>query len=130
MREYPIGYKVLRVSGCELWSATGARSAVRYSQVLWTAPEKDNGPLCVFDTLKVAVDWKRAMESADWIKCHRGGPMYVIWECRYERSPHDSIWFTYYSLGALKAPHEVLLHHLPTGTVLARKVRLLKEVAK
>lgn len=84
------------------------KGGVRYYFSKWAKPKKGCGPLCVFSNYEDA-------------EIFRGDLQLFIYECLYVPSPiqNNIVWDKNYKYNEYK---------LPRGTVLATRVKLLKEV--
>lgn len=83
-------------------------------------PGKGHGPLCVLDTIEHA----RRYAEREYIY-DPASPAFRLYLCEYEPSPEPRPW-TYEDGKKLLFYGDTL----PTGTVLASSVTLLKEVAR
>ena len=88
---------------------------VQYEEGDWTLQPRGGGPLCVFDDLKrVKIFLKQNIV-----------PEYRLWECVIEKSEEERV---YYEGDWVKGYYQSL-YTLPWGTVLCKKVKLIKEIA-
>jgi hypothetical protein len=118
MSEIKKGYKVLSKHGNSLYSAFDGANSVRYKENEWAMPDEYGGPLCVFDKLKDA----RSFQYRYDLSC--------VYECEYIPSSYNEIW----QQRSIQRGWVVLtnqyesaaLHILPSGTRLAKKVKILK----
>lgn len=100
-----IGYKVLY--NRSMFSPLGLNGMVEYKINEWVSPNKDCGPLCVFNNIQDAINFMG--ESFDSFR---------IYECLYEPSEEKHIYFGLKEIGKS-------LYRLPKGTVLASRVKLI-----
>ena len=83
-----------------------------YPTNVWVHPEKNYGPLAVFNRRQAAQKW------VDLISFRPAGDK--IRQCDYEPSPHQDMWRAGLPLTRMK------LERAPQGTRLARAVRCLE----
>jgi len=107
--KYETGYKVVKKRSLISCIIAGKNIARQYKLNEWVKPIKDNGPLCVFNTIEDAKDFK----------CNNN----TIYECLYEKSSEHKVYFH-----SGQRREERNIFYLPKGTVLATKVKLLKRI--
>ena len=105
MVKYETGYKVVKkrslVSAIMMWTG----NELQYKINEWIKPKKGCGPLCVFNTIEDAKNFK-------WSD-------HIIYECLYEKSLEHKVYIG----------NEVkTIFDLPQGTVLATKVQLIRRI--
>ena len=111
MKKYKKGYKVVTrrtLMSCNMLTLFGS---VKYKVDKWVKPVKGFGPLCVFNTIEDAEYFNHYMLDS-------------IYECFYEESKKDVIYYIS-NLGNIVKRG---LESLPTGTVLATRVKLIRRV--
>ena len=109
--KYETGYKVVRKRSLISCTVIGKNIAVRYKINEWVKPIKDCGPFCVFNTIEDAERFNHQMLAS-------------IYECLYERSSDRYVYIQI----PYTAPEARPLLDLPTGTVLATKVKLIRGI--
>ena len=105
MIKYTTGYKVVKKRSLISCVIVGKNIARQYKVNKWVKPVKGNGPLCVFNTIENARNFK-------W-------DLHTIYECLYEKSPEHRVYCSVEKRN---------IFDLPQGTVLATKVKLLRRV--
>ncbi len=119
MTEELIGYKVLAEDRKSVM-VTETMGKVHYP--LWgvAVPNKDCGPLCIFDSMLTAIHFKTANICLGQIK--------TIVVCAYTLSHSKSVWNNLTHKGSLD--QEITLYmpltSLPRGTILADSVTCLE----
>lgn len=117
-----LGYKVVTIIKIHpplLISAITIGGQVSYSVYEWTYPFPYDGPLCVFDTLEHAKQFKASYGGMD------------IYPCEYIPAiGADSIWLRTYPMSGHTGYRDSVyislsIDQLPLGTMLAAAVRLL-----
>lgn len=112
-----MGYKVVRVQGTLLVSAVQGPcgGGIEYTPNKWVRPKKNCGPLCLFRSLAQARDLQLQMVYG----C-------AIHRCQYKRSKGNAV----YDQRCLARNRDVILakKYLPLGTILARAIKLGKQV--
>ena len=120
--QYERGFKLVSVADDNTyWSwSSPATGEVEYKIGEWTMPLQGNGPLAVFDNMDNLL---RFTDPGAW---HRNR----IFEAEYIRSTEHALWIDYKYIHPLErhipAIGKVTRGDLPTGTVLASRVRLLE----
>ena len=109
--KYTTGYKVVKKRSLISCVIVGKNIARQYKVNKWVKPVKGNGPLCVFNTIEDAEYFNHYMLDS-------------IYECFYEESKKDVIYYIS-NLGNIVKRG---LESLPTGTVLATRVKLIRRV--
>ena len=104
--KYTTGYKVVKKRSLISCVIVGKNIARQYKVNKWVKPVKGNGPLCVFNTIENARNFK-------W-------DLHTIYECLYERSLERNAY--------IKNVERKHLLSLPQGTVLANKVKLIRRI--
>ena len=107
MIKYTTGYKVVKKRSLISCVIVGKNIARQYKINKWVKPTKGNGPLCVFNTIEDARNFA-------W-------DFHTIYECLYERSKERTVYVSNSSEGRS-------LFLLPTGTILATKVKLIRRI--
>ena len=106
MEKYETGYKVVKKQSLVSAIMQGKDYTLQYKVDKWVKPLKDNGPLCIFNTIEDAKNFK-------W-------DTHTIYECLYERSLERNVY--------IKNIERKHLLSLPEGTVLATKVKLMRRI--
>ena len=115
-RKNTIGWKVLRIyKGRRVSACPAPAPAVRYRIRRWAVPHRDSGPLCVFLTHSAAEEF--------FLKYYASWKL-ELWRCSYRPSAVRDVWRPTFFWGR-RFPVE----KLPSGTVLACGVELLRRVA-
>jgi len=109
MEKYETGYKVVRKRSLVSAVIEGRDKSLQYKINEWTKPVKGFGPLCVFDTIEDAKDFKWDNDT--------------IYECLYEKSSEHKVYFH-----SGQRREERNIFYLPKGTILATKVKLLRRI--
>ena len=99
------GYKVVRKRTLLSYIINGIGDVLRYKVNKWIKPRKGCGPICIFNTIEDAKKFKR--------------DNHTIYECLYERSPEHRVY---------NGNEGESIFHLPRGTILATKVKLLRRI--
>ena len=110
----PIGYKVLRKIGQKLMSSSSKFLKVQYISGKFVKPRTYGGPLAVFTSKYQAIG---SIEKLD----HKG--QMRVYRCEY--IPTTANLLFRFAEGGLQTKE---LDTCPMGTVLARKVKLLKKI--
>lgn len=124
-----IGYKVVDtyLRSCMILRAIASESryAVQYCENEWTFPVNSEMPLMVFENKELAEKFIE-MEKPSYEK-------WRLFECEFERSEKEWGWCFFSIAEQLRRKKYGLYPYfgdLPTGTILADKVRLLSEIHK
>ena len=105
MTRYKKGYKVVQKR--TLNSCNVIDGAIKYRVNKWVVPLIHCGPLCIFKNIEDAGKFNHFMLD-------------TIYECLYEESKGNVVY--------IKDGRSYNIDHLPRGTVLATKVKLVKRV--
>ena len=118
------GFKVLRKQRISraLWSASRRQGegGLRYTEDQWTTPRIGNGPLCVFNRYKAAIEFSKTLRA--------GTAEIQIWQCDYQPSPEQTVWYITKWDGRRNGD-TLPWSFFPSGTVLARAVRITNEMS-
>ena len=109
-----IGYKVVRKIGNKLMSCSVKGLKVQYIRDQFSIPRMWGGPVTLFNNVYDAIGFIKKLEDKDNMKVYRS---------EYEPTIVDKVWrFMDGSLDVKNASE------LPVGTVLAKKIKILKKV--
>jgi len=105
MGTYETGFKVVKKQSLVSAIIQGKDCTLQYKVNKWIKSRKGCGPLCVFNTIENAKDFK-------WDN-------HTIYECLYEKSNEHKVYC---------GNEERSIFSLPQGTVLATKVKLIRRI--
>ena len=105
MKKYETGYKVVKKQSLVSAIIQGKDCALQYKVNKWIKSRKGCGPLCVFNTIENAKDFKWDNQT--------------IYECLYEKSNEHKVYC---------GNGERSIFSLPQGTILATKVELIRRI--
>ena len=105
------GFKVTCSDSSGRHSAIHIVGSANYFVGKWTRPRKGCGPLCVF----------ASAEAAKYFNEIYGEDGFEVWGCLFERSRGRKAW-----IGGTCST----LKSLPGGTVLARRVKLVRKLVR
>ena len=110
---WKVVYQQKRTARCheDGFFSINSLARVKYVANIWTAPDADCGPLCVFDTRDDAVAWMNRVY-------HNSSKSIWMFPCEYTPSHKTRVWDT---IGFGDS-----LSDLPQGTRLATRIRILQ----